>query len=620
MKDLDEYSTATAAPRLCASGGFSRARALKLHEHFLTVAHALKRGAFLKRELERVSMILDGAVLSFPKGDGTLGEAVLRASYKTLDKEWRYWLAGGRKGEERDDYVCRSEALLLAYKPGCGGHRAMPRALVRELHRRATLPWGGRDKHGKAPISEVFKSLKADFEARKPLPGIDYDDYPVGAEFPWSCRTIWRKKPSRGLRAAGNRGAAAYKSTAAYVSLDYSKLRKCELYTLDDVRLDIVCMHEATGEAVGAVCYILMEVASRMIVAYVIKPCVPDAAEGIRRKAITEEDVSELLAYGLQAPGFGIGVGYTTHLLFERGTTACSEPAQMMLEGVTRTVDADGVLSGIKVHKTSILGGVRWIGAPRDQARGNSTGKAVIESFNRRLHYALLHLPGQRGNHADNQPENMGVLGKPRFRFDGNQDAKNRRQNGGTQIDEDEYLAQLNLATGGTMKLRLNSLYFRELDAEVREAIARHNSEPGHAYRGHGTFDQAEVAPGVWKDRGSHETGGPATGPRCNGGNAQETQNNTPEPTVRTYTLNESPWAMGPREKAAYWQSWSRVAKARPDLDRHAITRRVLGCNVRHADLSRPQWAKLLRAFAAIVREAGKRRGAEGAAGDNEPF
>jgi hypothetical protein len=64
------------------------------------------------------------------------------------------------------------------------------------------------------------------------------------------------------------------------------------------------------------------------------------------------------------------------------------------------------------------------------------------------------------------------------------------------------------------------------------------------------------------------------------------------------------PQAIGPRECAIYWAAWSKVAQARPDLDRHAITRRVLGENIAHKKLTKSQWAKLLSAFRAIAREA----------------
>lgn len=576
--------------RLHSALPWNRARAAKLHEHFQVVAMSVACGGRIGVELERAARMLDGLTLHFQGG-----EMLLQASCKTLRKFWDRWNKGGPEGEENAKNVRRPEALLCNYKPGCGGHRAMPRELVREFQRRCTLVTGGRNKHGRSNLSDAWKSIQRDYQLQRPLPGVSYEGIAMGAEIPWSTRTMNRKKPARDLRALANMGASAAKAVSAFVRMNYSELRKCEGYTLDDVRLDIVCMHEATGEAVGAVCYILIEMASRCIVGFVIKPCVPDASEGVRRKSITQDDVAELLAYGLQAPGFGIGVDYATHILFERGTTACSPALKSTLEGMTN----------IRVHLTGMVGGVRWIGSARDQAKGNSMGKGVIESFNRRLHAMLLHLPGQRGNHAQNEPQNMGVLGKPRYRFDGK---GNGRQNGGTTIDEDEQLAQLNLATGGTMKLRLNHLFFRELKDAVAEAIAQHNAEPGHEYQGHRKHWQTEVAPGLWRDAGDVTGDWGMVDGEEERAEIPSTDHESPitATPVKTYVLKGTAgdaW-IGGREASIYWKSWSQVAQHRPDLDRHSITRRVLGANVPHKQLTRPQWAKLLSAFRQIASEA----------------
>ncbi len=596
--------------RLATSQAWNRARALKLHEHFQTVAllvvcwhpFELRRGAKLKHELARVSRLLHHRELTFsdpgaPEGKGTF---LMEASVKTLDKEFRYWRNGGREDQEREEHVRRPEALLCAYKAGCGGHRRMPRELVQEFQRRCTLPTGGRDKHGKSPVSVAWDSIRRDYELQRPLPGIDYEGVPLGAEIPWHIRTAYRKKPARTLRALGNRGASAHKNVGAYVNLDYAKLRKSELFTLDDVRLDIVCIDEATGQAIEVVIYVLMEVASRIIVAYVMKPAA----------AIQAEDVDELLAHGLQTPGFGMGVGYVTHILFEKGTVACSDGAKAVLEGVTH--------GRLKTHQTGIVGGVRWIGGPRDKARGNAAGKAVIESFNRWLHFALLHLPGQRGNLHENQPQSLGDLGQTRFT-----DRNSQRQMKHTLIDRAEQLAQWDIASGGRLKLKLPTLYLFQLNEAVRDAIKRHNTEPGHEYRGHGTHFQAEVAPGLWESTDISKAvvaelaDAPDTGTATDGVDLPEkaalgVQISPTAPAKRQYFLNDGEAArsqnpsmtVGQREVGIYWAAWSKLAKVRPDLDRHALTRRVLGVNVSHKRLTRPQWAQLLTAFRSIAHEA----------------
>ena len=181
--------------RLEASQSWNRARALKLHEHFQTVALARENGARLGAEMARLARLLENSMLAFPGG-----EMVLECSPKTLDKEWRYWLRGGRGDDARPEWVRRPEALLCNYKPGCGGRRALPRLLVRELHRRCTLTTGGRDKHGRAPVSVAWQSIARDYQAQRPLPGVDYAGVPMGAEIPWHVRTAQRNKPARTVR------------------------------------------------------------------------------------------------------------------------------------------------------------------------------------------------------------------------------------------------------------------------------------------------------------------------------------------------------------------------------------------------------------------------------------
>lgn len=441
---------------------WQRNRALELHGAFLGLAARLHDGEKLMQSIRKVGRSLNGRIITAGVRPGRGGKPdlpilkALRCSTKTVYKAWRRWNEGG----------CTPEALLLNYKPG---QKRTPSALIAEIQRRATLKTGGRNQDGLTTLSFVYHSLQRDFEARQPIPGINYDEIPDGADFPFSERTIARHAPGKAERALGNRGVAAFKARAAYVTMDYSKLRKCELFTLDDVRLDLLCIDESTGRAVEVKCYILMEVASRSIPAFFLKP----------KDAIRNEDVDELLAHGLQTPGYGIGVGYTSHIRFERGTVACSLAAQQALEGVTN--------GRIKIHRTSMNGGVTWVGAERDRASGNAAGKAVIESFMRRFHMALLHLPGQIGNNWSNTPASVGY----------------GSNTPGTLVAEAERLAkfalEFNKNTGARLKLQLPMLYLMQVQAAVKAAIDKHNHEPGHAYQDHGTFTEAEVAPGVWK-------------------------------------------------------------------------------------------------------------------------
>lgn len=440
---------------------------------FRSLASAIDHeSAPLVAGLESICLRIHGLPL-----DG--GSRTLKASLKTLIRLWYAWEKAGRK----------SSALLPEKSPLSNPH-TMPDLLVNEIQRLASNGTGGRDKNGKGlEAKQIHTHLAKRWSAGMSLPGIGTwqewwaTNHPglalpnITPDFPWHVRTVSRKMPAKAISAMGNHGMAAALKKLPHMDRDYSKLRKCELYTLDDVRLDFVCLDETTGRVVSMLAYIFMEVSSRSIVSFVAKP----------EHAIRAEDVDELIAHGLQAEGYGLGVGYTTHIWFERGTVACSEAAQRVLETFS-----DGAL---KIHRTSMDGGVRWVGAATDKSSGHSAGKAVIESFNRNLHRRLNHLPGQRGNNFANQPANLGV---------GDSTAKDAsRSNKDTIKAQSERLAQFKLtamAAGADAKLKLPLLTSSQAQQAVAAAIRDHNSERGHTMQGFQTILEAEVAPNVWTE------------------------------------------------------------------------------------------------------------------------
>lgn len=453
-------------------------RATKLHAAFVELARAIEcEGAQLVRGLAGISARLDGTELKTLPGQKP---KALKASVKTVTTCWYQWTEGGRK----------ASALLPKYKSPAHVDR-MPDLLAQEIQKRATMKYGGRDKNQKGiDATTLHKSLERDWKAGKDLPGIGtwqawwtarHPGLPLPIhppEFPWSVKTVGRKMGPKALRKMGNIGHAAALKHLPSMQRDYSKLRKCELYTLDDVQLDLVAIDDITGKPGKVTCYILQEISSRCIVAFVLKP----------EHAIKAEDVDELLAWGLQAEGFGIGDGYTTHIWFERGTIACSEAAQAMLEGFSE--------GGIKVHRTSMDGGITWIGTAADKASGHSAGKATIESFNRKLHNRLIHLPGQRGNKYENAPANLGLGDK-----EGKDPTKRRAED--TVISYNALIGQAKttaLVTGQPLDLKASILFVSELREQVRHAIAEYNHERGHKMQGFHTIKEAEVAPGIWQE------------------------------------------------------------------------------------------------------------------------
>ena len=147
------------------------------------------------------------------------------------------------------------------------------------------------------------------------------------------------------------------------------------------------------------------------------------------------------------------------------------------------------------MHRTSMDGGVRWIGAAADKSSGHAAGKAVIESFNRNLHRRLAEIPGQRGNTFANQPANLGV-GDPSAK----DASKSERR---TAKFEAEKLAQFKLtamAIGVDAKIKLPFLTATEAQRVVASAIRDHNTERGHSMCDFHRVTEAEIAPGVWRE------------------------------------------------------------------------------------------------------------------------
>jgi len=416
-------------------------------------------------------------------GGRDLGDKhTLKASAGTLTRLWYVWDAGGRK----------ASALMPDYRTPAHV-RKLPTELAIEIQRIASAQTGGRDKDGNGiEGAGIHKELTRQWKAGQSIPGLGtWREFwartqpgirppAMAPDFPWSVKTVLRNMGTRALRTMGNRGRAAATKHLPTMQRDYSKLRKCEYYTLDDAMVDLVAL-DVDGRVVRCCLYLLMEVSSRNIIAFLCKPV----------KKIVAEDVSELLCHGLQTDGYGIGVGYTTHIFFERGTTACSADAEAVLIGDGR----------IKVHRTGMQSGTRWIGSAKDKASGKANSKAVIESFIRNLHRRLLLLPGQVGNMYQNMPANMGI---------GDAQVKDPSKRTKTDLSiaaAAELLAQFKLtalAAGVDADVKLPILMLAELQQEIAKALREFSTTRGHGMQGFHQVTEAEVAPGVWKQVSTH--------------------------------------------------------------------------------------------------------------------
>lgn len=456
--------------QLSAMPEFERERMLRLHELCEEIALWVANGTPLQRCWEEACKEHAGAMLPAGLHRGEQQWRELKLSVGTLRGYWYRWIG------ERSPLAFRRD-----WKPG---KDRMPAELVQEFRRRCTL-------EGQRHDSVSYRALVRDWREGKVVPGLgswqewyaaEHPEWAMPSqapEFPFSYSSLQRRAPKGALRALGNEGVAAMRRAAPHVIMDYSQLRPAELYISDDARLDILAIDDLVGKATVVTIYLMMEVSCRLITAYVMRPA----------NAINAADVDEMIKRGLQAGG--LGDGYVTHLKFERGTVAMSVDKQELLERWSE--------GKIQVHRTSMDGGKRWEGAAPDKASGHWMGKAVIESFVRKLHLALMDLPGQTGNRYEVRPANLmhSITRSPTGA--GPQGDEPVRKIAGGVAEEAERLAQLDLQFGNRLKLKLPLLTVTQLNGAVRDAINRHNSASDHKYQDFEAVTEAEVQPGVWR-------------------------------------------------------------------------------------------------------------------------
>lgn len=256
-------------------------------------------------------------------------------------------------------------------------------ALVAEIKTRATAP-------GVEHMASVHRNLEIDWMMGREIPGLGVSN---GSEpFPLTTDQVRAFMPSTAVRRKASHGEARYaRECAPWIHSSTATIRPLELIVVDDTRIDIIATCDRTGRLIELKAYILMDVASRKILGWVIK-------DG----PIGKEDVSALLARVLRA--YGLPIGYTMHILFERGATACAPATETLLTSMWP--------GRIDVHRTSMDGGKSGVAGFWQSQSGHWMGKGWIESFMRTLAFYLQNIKGQRGGDYRRQPAMLGLKGR----------------------------------------------------------------------------------------------------------------------------------------------------------------------------------------------------------------
>ena len=389
-------------------------------------------------------------------------EFILKLKFSTLRRIYDRWKT-----------TAKTHAIARQHS---GGMQSVPRDLIGYLRMLAT-------REGIPTASVAINTVLKEWSAGIAVPGLGtwqewfhgaFPDQPVPAvapKFPYHPGTLYRYLPKKksALAAAGNLGLAAALDFMFSVERDSSKLKVGEVYTCDDVRLDLVCHDTLTGKTTEVRAYVMMEWGTRRIVAYTMRA----------GNALTKADMRAMLARGLRAGGIR-PPGEITHIFTERGTCVLDAADMEHLALIT-----DG---RVQVHQTSMISGERWAGAGNDRPVGNFRGKAVLESFFRRLHIRLGYLPGQRGNRYEKAPANLDFAGQH----------EKRRKGSGTEYDD--LLATIDRSQGGRLKLDLKMLWENELEEEFATAIKEYNAARGHGMQGFGQVTVAVTPEGTLHD------------------------------------------------------------------------------------------------------------------------
>ncbi len=200
-------------------------------------------------------------------------------------------------------------------------------------------------------------------------------------------------KPSDVVAALALRGIGAAKAVLARhagVRINWESLRLGECYMIDDHDVDFRCMVQ--GQTVRLRLIVLIEVRTRRVMAYVVRPRLKDE-EGTER-SISRRDVQHLIAGWLSC--YGLPRDYPAYFHCENAAAAITSDFEMILHRVTG--------GRLIIDRTALYSGVCQMASFR-QSGGTPTGKAPIESKFRLFDIELAHVRGATGRNYIHKPE-----------------------------------------------------------------------------------------------------------------------------------------------------------------------------------------------------------------------
>jgi hypothetical protein len=217
---------------------------------------------------------------------------------------------------------------------------------------------------------------------------------PAGWSYPNVLKAIKRRaKFSRAVQAAAHEGVAKARDFVPGIRSTREGLRFLEEVQFDDVRCDFRVFDPATGEVMDLWLLVAHDRATALKLGFGMRPA--RAREDGTQEHLRLQDMKQLAGWVLERWGLP---PYVVTWKIENGTATFTDAAARALGHLFD--------QRIRVSFAKMLGGVSPAGY-RERAKGNSKGKASLESTNRLLHTTTSDLPGQMGRLYEVRPADL---------------------------------------------------------------------------------------------------------------------------------------------------------------------------------------------------------------------
>ena len=250
-------------------------------------------------------------------------------------------------------------------------------------------------KEGAIIISGAHHDLEMRWQMGEAIKGLGKCIVP-GAPFPFTYDQLKKLAPGYSQRKLGGQGKfrAVADGVLPTVSTTTAALQLCGEYQLDDTRCDFVVMDNVTSKPVTLKLYIVLEIATRKVVAWIVK----------QAGNFTSTDTAALVGFTLRHAGLAApGAGYKTIVRVERGAVAMPDDRARLLEAMYP--------GQIEVVQTGMTSGALLPGAWNAEGKGQFWQKPHIEAFNKTWGLLSRQIPGQRGSDFRKQPATLGTHG-----------------------------------------------------------------------------------------------------------------------------------------------------------------------------------------------------------------